>query len=64
MHSRHSHRLHIIPLTRPKVSIGRLPNDGRTQLIASSGKENAVLARLLLLKRNITNKHTQPISVG
>ncbi len=30
--------------------MGRLPNDVRTQLVASGEKENALLARLLLLK--------------
>jgi len=44
--------------------MGRLPNDVRTQIIASGEKENALLAKLLLLKRNITNKHSQPFSVG
>ena len=30
-------------------SMGRLPNDVRTQIIASGEKENVLLARLLLL---------------
>jgi len=32
--------------------MGRLPNDVRTQLIASGEKENTLLAKLLLLKTN------------
>ena len=39
-----------IPTIRPKRSMGRLPNDVRTHLIASGTKDNALLAKLLLLQ--------------
>ncbi len=56
------HKMNLVEVYYPNnYSMGRLPNDVRTQIIASGEKENALLAKLLLLNRktfrNISNHY-------